>query len=217
VEDNGPGIEAQHRERVFERFYRILAAGKAAADWDCPLSRSCQTPWRRLKLDSGSNGAGTKISLRFPARQSDLGNGSAAVRERSITTSGFFMMPDEASFFINIHILSRQEWAMLCGNRCRSCPDLSLSCVFQISVLFPLIRAWLQNCDSCGIRVSPTLSCAPIPWCHFHRGLRIFLRIDHAGKLPHSSRLAFTLRKPCAPSLWHVQSEQMARTPVRFE
>lgn len=31
VEDNGPGIAAQHRERVFERFYRILGSGQSGS------------------------------------------------------------------------------------------------------------------------------------------------------------------------------------------
>jgi two-component system sensor histidine kinase TctE len=74
VEDNGPGIEAQHRERVFERFYRILGSGQSGSGLGLSIvAEVAKRHGAELKLDSGSNGAGTKISLRFPARQSDLG------------------------------------------------------------------------------------------------------------------------------------------------
>ena len=74
VEDNGPGIEPQHRERVFERFYRILGSGQSGSGLGLSIvAEVAKRHGAELKLDSGSNGMGTKISLRFPVRQSDLG------------------------------------------------------------------------------------------------------------------------------------------------
>jgi signal transduction histidine kinase len=67
VEDNGPGIEPQHRERVFERFYRILGSGQSGSGLG--LSIVAEVAKRHaveLFLDDGSNGKGTKISVRFP-------------------------------------------------------------------------------------------------------------------------------------------------------
>ena len=74
VEDNGPGIEPQHRERVFERFYRILGSGQSGSGLGLSIvAEVAKRHGAELKLDAGSNGTGTKISLRFPSRQSDLG------------------------------------------------------------------------------------------------------------------------------------------------
>jgi len=74
VEDNGPGIEPQHRERVFERFYRILGSGQSGSGLGLSIvAEVAKRHGAELKLDSGSNGTGTKISLRFPPRRSGLG------------------------------------------------------------------------------------------------------------------------------------------------
>ncbi len=74
VEDNGPGIEPQHRERVFERFYRILGSGQSGSGLGLSIvAEVAKRHGAELKLDTGSNGTGTRISLRFASRQSDLG------------------------------------------------------------------------------------------------------------------------------------------------
>jgi two-component system sensor histidine kinase TctE len=74
VEDNGPGIEPQHRERVFERFYRILGSGQSGSGLGLSIvAEVAKRHGAELKLDTGSNGTGTKISLRFPSPLSELG------------------------------------------------------------------------------------------------------------------------------------------------
>jgi two-component system sensor histidine kinase TctE len=74
VEDNGPGIEPQHRERVFERFYRILGSGQSGSGLGLSIvAEVAKRHGAELKLDTGSNGTGTRISLRFPSPQSELG------------------------------------------------------------------------------------------------------------------------------------------------
>jgi two-component system sensor histidine kinase TctE len=67
VEDNGPGIEPQHRERVFERFYRILGSGQSGSGLGLAIvAEVAKRHGAELKLDSGSGGTGTRISVRFP-------------------------------------------------------------------------------------------------------------------------------------------------------
>jgi two-component system sensor histidine kinase TctE len=72
VEDNGPGIEAQHRERVFERFYRILGSGQSGSGLGLAIvAEVAKRHGAELKLDAGSGGIGTRISVRFPRRSAD--------------------------------------------------------------------------------------------------------------------------------------------------
>jgi two-component system sensor histidine kinase TctE len=67
VEDNGPGIDAQHRERVFERFYRILGSGQSGSGIGLAIvAEVVKRHKAELDLDSGSAGIGTRISVRFP-------------------------------------------------------------------------------------------------------------------------------------------------------
>jgi len=69
VEDNGPGIEPQHRERVFERFYRILGSGQSGSGLGLAIvAEVAKRHGAELKLDAGSGGVGTRISVRFPLR-----------------------------------------------------------------------------------------------------------------------------------------------------
>ncbi len=69
MEDNGPGIEPQHRERVFERFYRILGSGQSGSGLGLSIvAEIAKRHNAELKLDAGSGGKGTLISVRFPRR-----------------------------------------------------------------------------------------------------------------------------------------------------
>jgi two-component system sensor histidine kinase TctE len=72
VEDNGPGIEPQHRERVFERFYRILGTGQSGSGLGLSIvAEVAKRHHAELILSDGSSGKGTKISMRFPRPSTD--------------------------------------------------------------------------------------------------------------------------------------------------
>ncbi len=67
VEDSGPGIEPQHRERVFERFYRILGSGESGSGLGLAIvAEVAKRHDATIRLDAGSSGKGTLISVRFP-------------------------------------------------------------------------------------------------------------------------------------------------------
>ena len=67
VEDNGSGIEPQHRERVFERFYRILGSGQSGSGLGLAIvAEVAKRHGAELKLESGSGDTGTRISIFFP-------------------------------------------------------------------------------------------------------------------------------------------------------
>lgn len=69
VEDNGPGIEPQHRERVFERFYRILGTGQSGSGLGLSIvAEIAKRHNAELMLEAGQDGKGTRISVRFPLR-----------------------------------------------------------------------------------------------------------------------------------------------------
>jgi len=66
VEDNGPGIEAPHRERVFERF--LPRAGQRPERSGLGLAIVAEVAKRHgaeIRLEPGINGVGTRISIIF--------------------------------------------------------------------------------------------------------------------------------------------------------
>ncbi len=68
VEDNGPGIEPQHRERVFERFYRVLGSGQSGSGIGLAIvAEVAKRHTAPLTLESGNNGIGTRFNILFTA------------------------------------------------------------------------------------------------------------------------------------------------------
>lgn len=67
VEDNGTGIEPQYRERVFERFYRILGSGQSGSGLGLAIvAEVVKRHGAEITLEQGGNGEGTLISIRLP-------------------------------------------------------------------------------------------------------------------------------------------------------
>jgi two-component system sensor histidine kinase TctE len=67
VEDNGPGIPEEDRERVFERFYRVLGTGVEGCGLGLAIVREIALSHRgEARLSSGAGGAGTLVSITFP-------------------------------------------------------------------------------------------------------------------------------------------------------
>lgn len=66
VEDDGPGIPPQHRERVFERFYRILGSGQSGSGLGLAIvAEIARRHGARLTLEEGRDNKGTRIRLHF--------------------------------------------------------------------------------------------------------------------------------------------------------
>jgi two-component system sensor histidine kinase TctE len=67
VEDNGPGVPAAERERVFERFYRVLGTGVDGCGLGLAIAREIALRHRaEITLEAGAGGTGTVIRVRFP-------------------------------------------------------------------------------------------------------------------------------------------------------
>jgi two-component system sensor histidine kinase TctE len=69
VEDNGPGIPEQERERVFERFYRVLGTGTEGCGLGLAIVREIALSHRAkvtLAAGAGAGGQGTVARVAFP-------------------------------------------------------------------------------------------------------------------------------------------------------
>jgi len=82
VEDNGQGIPEQERERVFERFYRILGTGVAEG---CGLGLAivreiALSHHADVVLATGAGGQGTVLRVTFPPASAAAGGGASDVR-----------------------------------------------------------------------------------------------------------------------------------------
>lgn len=71
VEDNGPGVPEAERERVFERFHRVLGSGDApGAGLGLAIVREIAQAHRgRVSLGPGAGGRGTRVDVLLPRRR----------------------------------------------------------------------------------------------------------------------------------------------------
>ena len=67
VEDNGPGIPEQDRERVFERFYRVLGTGTDGCGLGLAIVREIAASHHaEVTLAAGAGDRGTLVRVAFP-------------------------------------------------------------------------------------------------------------------------------------------------------
>ena len=67
VEDTGPGIPEAERERVFERFYRILGSNQEGCGLGLSIAREIiYFHDAKIRISSGAGGIGTLIKTTFP-------------------------------------------------------------------------------------------------------------------------------------------------------
>jgi two-component system sensor histidine kinase TctE len=67
VEDDGIGVPEQDRERVFERFYRVLGTDTDGSGLGLPICREIvELHGGRIFLLSGDGGRGTRVVVEFP-------------------------------------------------------------------------------------------------------------------------------------------------------
>lgn len=68
VEDNGPGIPESERERVFERFHRVLGSSVEGVGLGLAIVREiAESHGAQVALGAGLNGVGTSVRVVFPA------------------------------------------------------------------------------------------------------------------------------------------------------
>jgi len=66
IEDNGPGIPPEHRERVFERFYRLHDDGSGGSGLGLPIVREiAAASHARVELSAPPRGNGLVVSVMF--------------------------------------------------------------------------------------------------------------------------------------------------------
>jgi two-component system sensor histidine kinase TctE len=66
VEDDGPGIPEGERERVFERFHRVLGTGQEGCGLGLAIVREiAERHGAQVSVRSGAEGQGTRVSVDF--------------------------------------------------------------------------------------------------------------------------------------------------------
>jgi len=67
VQDNGPGIPKEERDRVFERFYRILGTEVPGSGLGLPIVKEIASSHKaHVEIESGALGVGTCVTVSFP-------------------------------------------------------------------------------------------------------------------------------------------------------
>lgn len=68
VTDSGPGIPAEERERVFDRFHRLAGQDKEGSGLGLSIvARIAERHCAKVRLAEGDGGVGLKVSVEFPA------------------------------------------------------------------------------------------------------------------------------------------------------
>ena len=72
VRDRGPGIGAEERERVTERFYRGRGAPAGGSGLGLAIARELAEKWGGSLRVEGVDAGGTRVELRLRAAAEDL-------------------------------------------------------------------------------------------------------------------------------------------------
>ena len=68
VDDSGPGIPAEERERVFDRFYRVPGGGPEGSGLGLSIVKQVAEAHRaEIALGEPDHGRGLRVTIRFPA------------------------------------------------------------------------------------------------------------------------------------------------------
>lgn len=67
VQDNGPGIPTEEREKVFERFYRVLGTAAQGSGLGLPIVKEIATAHKAtVEITDCPSGKGTTVTVTFP-------------------------------------------------------------------------------------------------------------------------------------------------------
>ena len=78
VRDNGPGIAAEERERVFERLYRVLGSGPEGSGLGLAIAKEIvESCGGTIALADPDSGAGLLVLVRLPAVEVTNGQSQA--------------------------------------------------------------------------------------------------------------------------------------------
>ena len=84
VRDNGPGIAPEERERVFERFYRVLGSGPEGSGLGLAIAKEIvESSGGTIALADTEAGAGLLVVVRLPAAEAADVHGQTSPSERS--------------------------------------------------------------------------------------------------------------------------------------
>jgi len=66
VEDNGPGIPEAEKERIFERFYRVLGSDNAGSGLGLAIVKEIAAAHEaRVSVSDPQSGSGTIVRVQF--------------------------------------------------------------------------------------------------------------------------------------------------------
>ena len=75
VQDNGPGIPLEEREKVFERFYRVLGTASPGSGLGLPIVKEIATAHKAtVAITDCPSGKGTTVTVTFPCAPKSIGN-----------------------------------------------------------------------------------------------------------------------------------------------
>jgi two-component system, OmpR family, sensor histidine kinase TctE len=74
VEDSGPGIAPEYRERVFERFFRVLGTGQPGCGLGLAIAQDVARAHNAsIAVSNVGDGPGTRVVVRFSRHRPDVG------------------------------------------------------------------------------------------------------------------------------------------------
>jgi two-component system sensor histidine kinase TctE len=70
VQDNGPGIPVQEKEKVFERFYRVLGSSAPGSGLGLPIVKEIASAHKAtVEISDSFENKGTTVTVTFPCVQ----------------------------------------------------------------------------------------------------------------------------------------------------